>query len=161
MKDYSAHLQTNCGQRAFTTCDVAQYYRPTAPSWAAQWACGSSQLESDQQSSQLHLHKVPKRSSLVVRRPGDTLVRVDQHPRRRPPGPRNGLVGHCRRSLTNNHHHCLTPVLTCTQCNLVTLGRRLPLQPSSVGNKSLMWSYHITRTPGCSTPKVDNQHSLG
>ena len=39
--------------------------------------------------------------------------------------------------------------------NLVTLGRRLPSQPSAVGNKSLMWPYHITRTPGCSTPKVD------
>ena len=25
---------------------VAQYCRPTAPSWAAQWACGSSQMES-------------------------------------------------------------------------------------------------------------------
>ena len=58
-------------------------------------------------------------------------------------------------------NHCLTPVLTCTQCNLVTLGRRLPLQLAAVGNKSLMWSYHITRTPGCSTPQVDNQHSLG
>ena len=49
-------------------------------------------------------------------------------------------------------NHCLTPVLTYAQCNLVTLGRRLPLQPSAVGNKSLMWPYHITRTPGCSTP---------
>ena len=29
---------------------------------------------------------------------GDTLVGVDQHPRRRLPGPRNGLVGHHRRS---------------------------------------------------------------
>ena len=42
---------------------------PTASPRAAQWVCGSSQLESDQQSSQLHL-----------------------------PGPRNGLVGHRRRS---------------------------------------------------------------
>ena len=73
----------------------------TASPRAAQWACGSSQLGSDQQSSQLHLHKVPKRSSLVVRRPRDTLVRVDQHPRRRLPGPRNGLVGHRRRRSTN------------------------------------------------------------
>ena len=64
-------------------------------------------------------------------------------------------------STTCVNHHCLTPVLTCTQCNLVTLGRRLPLQLAAVGNKSLMWSYHITRTSGCSTPKVDNQHSLG
>ena len=39
---------------------------------------------------------------------------------------------------TNLHpsdHHCLTPVLTCTQCNLVTLGRRLPLQLAAVGNQ--------------------------
>ena len=33
----------------------------TASPWAAQWACGSLQLESDQQSSQPHLHKDPKR----------------------------------------------------------------------------------------------------
>ena len=39
----------------------------TASPRAAQWACGSSHLESDQQSSQPHLHKDPKRSSLVVR----------------------------------------------------------------------------------------------
>ena len=41
----------------------------TASPWAAQWACGSSQLEFDQQSSQPHHHKDPKRSSLVVRCP--------------------------------------------------------------------------------------------
>ena len=33
-----------------------------------------------------------------MRRPGDTAVGVDQHPRRRLPGPRNGLVGHRSRS---------------------------------------------------------------
>ena len=37
------------GPRAVSRClCFAQYYRPTAPSWAAQWACGSSQLEFDQ-----------------------------------------------------------------------------------------------------------------
>ena len=41
----------------------------------------SSQLESDQQSSQLHL-----------------------------PGPRNGLVGHRSWSPTNNHHNCYPQV---------------------------------------------------
>ena len=53
---------------------------------------------------------------------------------------------------TKNRHHCLTPAQRHTQCNNVTLGRRLPIQPSAVGNKSLMWPDHITRTPGCSTP---------
>ena len=44
---------------------------------AAQWACGSSQLESDQQTSQHSIsNKVPKRSSLVVRRPGVIAVGV-------------------------------------------------------------------------------------
>ena len=57
--------------------------------------------------------------------------------------------------------HCLTPVLMHAQCNLVTLGRRLPLQPSAVGNRSLMWAYHITGTPGCSTPKVDTSTPWG
>ena len=58
---WRAHLQTNCGQRAFTSCDVAQetlwsefdQHLTTASPRAAQWACRSSQLESDQQSSQL------------------------------------------------------------------------------------------------------------
>ena len=61
VKDYSAHLQTNCGQRAFTTCDVAQetllsefdQHLTTASPRAAQWARGSSQKESYQQTSQL------------------------------------------------------------------------------------------------------------
>ena len=53
---------------------------------------------------------------------------------------------------THNTHHCLTPAQKHAQCNIVTLGRRLPIQPSAVGNRSLMWPYHITRTPGCSTP---------
>ena len=56
--------------------------------------------------------------------------------------------------MTPVHYSC------CAQCNLVTLGIRLPIQPSAVGNRSLMWPYHITGTQGCSTPKVDNQHSL-
>ena len=97
----------------------------TASPWAAQWACGSSQLESDQQSSQPHLHKDPKRSSLVVRRPGDTPVRVDQHPRRRLPGPRNRLVGHRRRSPTNNHHNCypqVTRAIALIELNAGTAG---------------------------------------
>ena len=79
------------------------------------------------------------------------------------------------RNMTNNFNHLhdtITPLLLCptnitshqriplcpTQCNLVTLGIRLPIQPSALGNRSLMWPYHITGTPGCSTPKVDNQH---
>ena len=58
--------------------------------------------------------------------------------------------------ITALHHHgCFA------QCNHVTLGRRPPIQPSAVGDRSLMWPCHITGTPGCSTPKVDNQHSLG
>ena len=57
--------------------------------------------------------------------------------------------------MTPVHYFC------CTRCNLVTLGIRLTIQPSAVGNRSLMWPHHITGTPGCSTPKVDNQHSLG
>ena len=48
--------------------------------------------------------------------------------------------------VTPVHYSC------CAQCNLVTLGIRLPIQPSAVGNRSLMWPYHITGTPGCSTP---------
>ena len=47
---------------------------------------------------------------------------------------------------TPGHYSC------CAQCNIVTLGRRLLIQPSAVGNRSLMWPYHITGTPGCSTP---------
>ena len=49
-------------------------------------------------------------------------------------------------------HRCLTPALTHSQCNLVTLGKRPPLQLSAVGDGSLMWVCHITGTPGCSTP---------
>ena len=49
-------LQTNCWQRAFTSCCVAQetlqsefdQHLTTVSPWAAQWACGSSQLEFDQ-----------------------------------------------------------------------------------------------------------------
>ena len=41
------------------------------------------------------------------------------------------------------------------------LGRTAPLTASVVGDRSLMWAYHITGTPGCSTPKADNQHSMG
>ena len=68
---------------------------------------------------------------------------------------------HLRLGWTVFSHHCLTPALKHAQCNNVALGRRLPIQPSAVGNRSLMWPYHITGTPRCSTPKVDNQHSLG
>ena len=64
-------------------------------------------------------------------------------------------------NLPSPIHHCLTPARRHAQCNIVTLGRRLPLQPSAVENRSLMWPYHITGTPGCSTSKVDNQHSWG
>ena len=38
-------------------------------------------------------------------------------------------------------HHCLTPAQRHAQCNNVTLGRRLPIQPSAEGNKSLMWGF--------------------
>ena len=41
------------------------------------------------------------------------------------------------------------------------IGHTASLTASAVGDRSLMWAYHITGTPGCSTPKVDNQHSLG
>ena len=41
------------------------------------------------------------------------------------------------------------------------IGQTAPLTPFGCGNKSLMRPYHITGTPGCSTPKADNQHSLG
>ena len=60
-----------------------------------------------------------------------------------------------------NHHFPPEHYSCCAQCNNVTLGSRPPIQPSAVGDRSLMWPYHITGTPGCSTPKVDNQHSLG
>ena len=33
-------------------------------------------------------------------------LEFDQHPRRRLPGPRNGLMGHRSWSPTNNHHKC-------------------------------------------------------
>ena len=46
--------------------------------------------------------------------------------------------------------HCHTPALTHSQGNLVTLGKRPPLQLSAVGDRSLMWVCHITGTPGCS-----------
>ena len=45
------------------------------------------------------------------------------------------------------HYFC------CAQCNNVTLGRRPPIQPSAVEDRSLMWPYHIAGTPGCSTPQ--------
>ena len=64
----------------------------------------------------------------------------------------------------NQQQHTSQPTrayFSCAQCNIVTLGSRLPIQPSAVGDRSLMWPYHITGTPGCSTPKVDNQHYLG
>ena len=41
------------------------------------------------------------------------------------------------------------------------LGKAASLTASAVGDKSLMWVCHITRTPGCSTPSVHNQHSPG
>ena len=63
------------------------------------------------------------------------------------------------------HHHSITAQHQCAQVrdnlicfaqgNFVTLGVRLPIQPSAVGDRSLMWPYHITGTPGCSTPKAD------
>ena len=60
------------------------------------------------------------------------------------------------------HHRTITSAYLCfAQCNIVALGVRPPIQPSAVGDRSLMWPRHITGTPGCSTPKVDNQHSLG
>ena len=40
------------------------------------------------------------------------------------------------------------------------LGHTAHLTASAVVNRSLMWAYHITGTPGCSTPKADNQHSM-
>ena len=63
-------------------------------------------------------------------------------------------------SLPSPIHHCLTPAQRHAQCNNVTLGRRLPIQPSAVENKSLMWPYHITGTPGCSTPLCSVPHTL-
>ena len=50
-------------------------------------------------------------------------------------------------TITALHHHgCFA------QCNIVTLGVRPPIQLSAVRDRSLMWPYHITGTPGCSTP---------
>ena len=55
-------------------------------------------------------------------------------------------------NLPSPIHHCLTPAQRHAQCNNVTLGGRLPIQPSAVGNRSLMWPYHTTGTTECSTP---------
>ena len=60
-----------------------------------------------------------------------------------------------------NHHSPPEHTFVVPNVTNVTLGIRPPIQPSAVGDRSLMWPYHITGTPGCSTPKVDNQHSLG
>ena len=52
-------------------------------------------------------------------------------------------------------HHSITALhqfLRVPNATLLHWGRRLPLQLAAVGNKSLMWSYHITRTSGCSIP---------
>ena len=60
-------------------------------------------------------------------------------------------------------HHCLTPALK-DKPNATSLHWEKNGSPYSLQlwvNRSLMWPYHITGTPGCSTPKVDNQHSLG
>ena len=63
---------------------------------ACWWREGSNCAPADQLwAARLHV---------LRRRPGDTLVRVDQHPRRRLPGPRSGPVGHHSWSLTNKHH---------------------------------------------------------
>ena len=51
-----------------------------------------------------------------------------------------------QRTQARDCHSC------CAQCNHVTLGVRPPIQLSAVGDRSLMWPYHITGTPGCSTP---------
>ena len=64
-------------------------------------------------------------------------------------------------NLPSPIHHSLTQALRHAQCNNVTLGRRLPIQPSAVGNRSLMWPYHITGTPGCSRSRPEEcQHPL-
>ena len=69
------------------------------------------------------------------------------------------------------HHLPITAQHQCTQVrdhlicfaqgNFVTLGVRSLLTASALGDRSLMWAYHITGTPGCSTPKADKKHSLG
>ena len=72
----------------------------------------------------------------------------------------------CRPCPTNLHsptHHLhdtralplLCPMQPCY------IGHTASLTASAEGDRSLMWAYHITGTPGCSTPKVDNQYSLG
>ena len=68
--------------------------------------------------------------------------------------------------LPSPFHHCLTPAHTGKRlpqllCPMQPryIGRKAPHTASAVGDRSLTWPYHITGTPGCSTPKVDNQHS--
>ena len=77
----------------------------------------------------------------------------------------------CDGDPTNLHpsnHHCLTLVHTSKRlpqwlCPMQPryIGHTASLTASAEGDKSLIWSYRISRTPGCSTPKVDHQHSLG
>ena len=71
------------------------------------------------------------------------------------------ILGNCQCKMTfgfhvgsNNFCNHFPPehYSCCAQCNNVTLGSRPPIQPSAVGDRSLMWPYHITGTPGCSTP---------
>ena len=71
-------------------------------------------------------------------------------------------------SLLSPIHHCLTPT-PHVETTLVVVPNATslhwaygpPYSLTAEGDRSLMWPYHITGTPGCSTPKVDNQHSPG
>ena len=77
--------------------DTVPHRRVLCQALACGWREGSKCAPADQ--------LLVARLHVLLRRPGDTLVGVDQHPRRRLPGPRNGLVGHRSWSLTDNHHN--------------------------------------------------------
>ena len=59
------------------------------------------------------------------------------------------------------HHSPPEHYFCYAQYNNITLSIQPPIQLSAVGDRSLIWPRHIAGTPGCSTPKVDNQHFLG
>ena len=67
---------------------------------------------------------------------------------------------HCNTSATpHTTHHCLTPVHTSKRlpqwlCPMQPryIGHTASLTALAEGDRSLMWPYHITGTPGCSTP---------
>ena len=52
-----------------------------------------------------------------------------------------------------DHHSCFA------QCNFRYIGHTASLTASAVGDRSLMWAYHITGTPGCITLQYSALHT--